>query len=120
MAQHAHMEGWQRAKAGLASATADLPTDFASTADKAKGLAADGAAWARENPGKATIYGAAGAVGLVTVAAPGAVAAPVLALGGFGSNGIVGGELKSVVDHPCNLIPYLSLVYIESLASGGI
>lgn len=120
MAQHAHMEGWQRAKAGLASATADLPTDFASTADKAKGLAADGAAWARENPGKATIYGAAGAVGLVTVAAPGAVAAPVLALGGFGSNGIVGGELKSIVDHPCNLIPYLSLVHIESLASGGM
>ena len=90
MAQKAHMGHWEVAKASISSATAGLPTHFATATGKAKDFSTEGAKWAREHPFQAAAYGTA----LVTVAAPGAVAAPVLALGGFGSNGIIGGKLS--------------------------
>lgn len=93
MAQKAHTDGWEVAKASINSAAADFPTHFAAATEKAKEATAEGASWAREHPYKAAAYGTVGAVSLVTVAAPGAVAAPVLALGGFGSNGVIGGKL---------------------------
>lgn len=92
---------WQTAKASFLAARDDF--DFESTVERAKELAADGAAWARENPEKAALYGA-GAVGLVTVAAPGAVSAPVLALTGFGSGGPISGKFWF---SPCLSVPYI-------------
>jgi predicted aconitase len=46
--------------------------------------------WVIGNPGTAAMYGAAG-LGLVAVAAPGAIATPALAAVGFGAHGPVGG-----------------------------
>lgn len=97
MAQKAQVEGWEMARTHVNAAIADCPTHFASATEWAKGATADGAAWAKEHPFKAAAYGTAGVVSVATVAVPGAVAAPVLALGGFGSNGIVGGK-PSVID----------------------
>ncbi|KAI5858253.1 hypothetical protein GGS23DRAFT_586619 [Durotheca rogersii] len=56
--------------------------------EKAKTKGADLVEWATANPIKAT----ACAAGVVCVAAPGLVAAPLLGVTGFGANGIVAGR----------------------------
>lgn len=52
-------------------------------------------AWVRENPGKALLYGAAGA-GTSVALAPALVASPALAFLGFGADGIVKGTASSL------------------------
>lgn len=62
--------------------------------------------WVRDNPGKASMYGTAGTVSVVTLAAPAAVAAAGLGAVGFGSSGVVGGEFRVRV--PVYLPRYLT------------
>lgn len=50
-----------------------------------------GAEWVAANPGTAAVYGGATGVGVVFVVAPALVAAPGLAVAGFGTNGIIAG-----------------------------
>ncbi|KAK7756171.1 hypothetical protein SLS62_001763 [Diatrype stigma] len=123
-AQQAHVaEGWQAAKARLLGARDDhvpIAADFEAAVERAKRLAAAGAAWARENPEKAALCGAAGAVVLVTVAAPGAVATPVLAVTGFGSEGVVGGSLAAGIQSGAGSVVSPSLfATCQSAAMGG-
>jgi hypothetical protein len=76
---------------------ANIPGVLAVAAEKSGELvtetlpraAAQGAKWVAANPGTA----AAAGVGLVLVAAPALVTAPVLGAVGFGANGIVAGVL---------------------------
>ncbi|RYP36608.1 hypothetical protein DL767_003312 [Monosporascus sp. MG133] len=66
----------------------DTASPMETIMQRAEGYARDGAQWAKKNPGKAALFGVAG----VAAAAPMAVATPVLAVAGFGAQGIVGGK----------------------------
>ncbi|KAI0384604.1 hypothetical protein F5Y04DRAFT_277330 [Hypomontagnella monticulosa] len=61
--------------------------------DNNPGLARQASDWAKANPGKTAMYGAAG----IALAVPALISGPLLAAAGFGANGIAAASLASAV-----------------------
>jgi len=109
-------------------ANANIPGILALAAGKSRevvtaGLlpaATQGSQWVAANPGTVVAYGAAGGAGLVCLAVPALVVAPVLGAIGFTEAGVVAGSVAAGVQSGIGSVVAPSVFSVlQSAAAGG-